>query len=121
MLPRADYFAFERIEYSPSDLSIAGPWDFLLSAFDQTERVQKPFRDIRATSKQWIVHEEYELPKKDWPPDAIELRASLFPPAILEFVRDRSKDLQGVKVCVDSTGFIRPHLLVLLWPYGTLV
>ena len=75
----------------------------------------KPFQDIRADQKHWIVHEEYELRKKDWPPEAIELSASFNPPAILEFVREREHDYRGTKLCIDSTGFIRPHLLVLLW------
>ena len=115
MFRKADYYAFERLEHRPSELNSAGPWDFLLSAYDKTERVQTPFRDIPADRKHWIVHEEYGLPKGDWPPGATQLRASFDPPAILEFVRERSDELQGVNVCVDSTGFIRPHLLVLLW------
>ena len=115
MLRRADYFAFERLEHNPCRLSEAGRWDFLLSAYDKTERVNTPFREIRADVKQWIVHEEYELPESEWPYGAIKLSASFDPPAIIDFVRQRSHNLRGMKVCIDSTGFIRPHLLVLIW------
>ena len=112
---RADYYAFERISHSPSNLSEAGPWDFLLSAYDGTTRVSTPFRDVQAAHKQWVVHEEYGLLKADRPPQAVDLTASFDPPDMLEFVRERAHELRGVKVCIDSTGFIRPHLLVLLW------
>ena len=115
MLSKSDYYAFERLAHSPPDLSNAGPWDFFLSAYDKTERVQQPFNDIQAGWKQWVVHEEYRLPKQEWPTGAVELHAASEPPAILALMREYSSELQGANVCIDSTGFIRPHLLVLLW------
>ena len=82
MLPKAEYYAFERLSFTPTELEDAGPWDFLLSAYDRTDRVQIPFNNIQANNKQWIVHEEYELPQQEWPSGAIELRGSFDPPAI---------------------------------------
>lgn len=114
LLPKGDYYAYERKEFSPSELHKAGPWDFLLSAYDDTDRVQQPFHNISATHKQWLIHEEYRLPKRDHPAGAIELSASFDPPAISNFVRTWADKFKDAKVCVDSTGFIRPHLLVLL-------
>ena len=90
------------------------PWDYFLSAFDDTDRVQQPFQHISATRKQWLIHEEYRLPKEEYPAGAIELSASFDPPDISDFVRSQANRLRDAKVCVDSTGFIRPHLLVLL-------
>ena len=113
MFGRADYYAFKRVQHSPSALSQAGPWHYFLSAYDGTERVLTPFQRVRADHKQWILHEEYGLPQKDWPSGAIEISSSFDPPSMLEFVRRNSCRLRGRKVCVDSTGFIRPHLLVL--------
>ena len=114
MFNRADYFAFKRIEYSPSDLSQAGPWDYFLSAFDGTERVLIPFQQVRADHKQWLLHEEYGFLPEEWPSGAIEISSSFDPPSMREFVKENSCKLRGRKICVDSTGFIRPHLLVLL-------
>ena len=115
MFDKGDYYAFRRIVHSPSKLDVAGPWDFFLSAYDETDRVQIPFQKVSATEKQWVVHQEYGLSKSDWPEGAIELDASFDRPAVLDFVRDRSHELREAKICVDSTGFIRPHLPVLLW------
>ena len=79
MLPKSDYYAFERLAHNPSDLSSAGPWDFFLSAYDKTERVQQPFDSVQASWKQWVVYEEYQLPKGEWPTGAVELHPSFDP------------------------------------------
>ena len=111
---RADYFAFGRLEHRPSQLGNAGPWDILLSAYDMTDRVQKPFNDIQAKSKYWIVHEEYGLARNQRPQKNVCLSASFDPPSIRAFVKDSFSGLQEGRICIDSTGFIRPYLLVLL-------
>ena len=114
MFGRADYYAFQRSEHIPSALSQAGPWHYFLSAYDGTERVLTPFQQVQANHKQWVLHEEYNLPRKDWPVGAIEISSSFDPPSMREFVSQNSCKLREGKLCVDSTGFIRPHLLVLL-------
>lgn len=114
MLSRHDYYAFERFEHKPSELGAAGPWDLLLSAYDESERVTTPFQELQAHHKQWLIHEEYGYSPADWPTGATGLTASFDPPDIRNFVlRERDRFLEG-KVCIDATGFIRPHLLVLL-------
>ena len=115
MLPRADYLAFDRLVFIPSQLKLAGPWDLFLSAYDETVRVQRPFNEISARRKQWIVHEEYEIAQKDWPQGAVEIRGAFDSPAILDFVADNIDQLRNGRLCIDATGFIRPHLLILLW------
>lgn len=115
MSDQVDYYAFKRVEYGPGDLKKADPWDFFISAYDDTDRVQIPFRDIPATRKEWIIHEEFGIPEEDWPKGAVPLHSQFDPPAILQYVRERMRDFNGARICVDSTGFIRPHLLVLLW------
>ena len=114
MFSRADYYAFARTEYSLATLSQAGPWHYFLSAYDGTERVIEPFHQIQAEHKQWLVHEEYALPQGEWPSRAVGISSSFDPPAILEFVWENTNLAQGKRVCIDSTGFIRPHLLVLM-------
>ena len=72
-LSHTDYLAFTRVEYSLSELKNAGPWDIFLSAFDGTERVCAPFKAIQASSKYWIVHEEYGFQQDEYPDGAILL------------------------------------------------
>ena len=115
MLARADYYAFQRSEFKPDRLDKAGPWDIFLSAYDRTDRVQRPFHDICALKKQWIVHEEYRLTSKDKPSGGLDLADTFDPPEIWEVVKGRAEEFRQSRLCIDSTGFIRPHLLVLLW------
>ncbi|MCY4640303.1 MAG: hypothetical protein OXC94_08185 [Chloroflexi bacterium] len=111
---RADYYAFERLAFAPSELSQAGPWDVFWSSYDETQRVREPFDQVRADHKQWLVHTEYGFRTEDLPGNAILLSDSFDPPDLLEFVRSRQTTLVGKSICVDCTGFVRPHLLVLL-------
>ena len=114
MFPQADYYAFERVAFSPADLTDAGPWDFFWSSYDESDRVQEPFRKVQAHRKQWLVHQEYGFAAGEIPHGANALSNSFDPPDVLQFVRDRAAAISGKKVCVDATGFVRPHLLVLL-------
>ena len=113
MLQRADYLAFTRLAHQPSRLGDAGPWDLFLSAFEETDRVGQTFHRVQANAKRWFVQEEYDIPRQQYPQDAIVLDAAYDSPAI-EFVRDRILEHGDMRLCIDSTGFIRPHLLVLL-------
>ena len=115
LIPRADYYAFSRIQHSLEQLESADSWDVFISSYDETERVRLPFEKVSATHKEWIVHEEYGLPESARPEGAFVLNSSFDPPEIYDFVRDRSELLTESSLCIDSTGFIRPHLLVLLW------
>ena len=113
MVQKADYYAFGRLSHHPSGLWAAGPWDLLLSAYEDTQRVQIPFERIPAKRKQWFVQKEYDIPLDQYPDDAVMLDTEYNSPGI-EFVRDRIQKHRGMRLCIDSTGFIRPHLLVLL-------
>ena len=115
MFNQADFYVFKRTAYSTSELEHEGPWDYFLSAYDGTERVLTPFDHIQADHKQWILHEEYDLPQEEWPPNVITISSSFDPPAMSEFVKANSSSFQDKKVCIDSTGFIRPHLMILMW------
>ena len=113
MLQKADYYAFRRRFYQATDLNSAGPWDLFLSAYEETERVQDPFDNIQAKCKQWFAQREYDMPMEGFPRDSVILDAAYGSPAI-EFVREQIGQDPNMRLCIDSTGFIRPHLLVLL-------
>lgn len=112
---QADYFAFSRSSVSPNGLCTAGPWDIYFSAFDESERVQTVFDCISASDKQWLIHEEYGFSPSDAPAGSHTIAASSSPPDIQKFVQENLDRIRGRKLCVDATGFVRPHLLVLLW------
>ena len=113
-LPVGKYFAFHRTEISPQQLSVAGEWDVLISAYDKTDRVRELFERIQALQKHWIVHGEYGFAENEHPNGPVDLWPSFDPPAILKFSRKWANAIGDKRLCIDSTGFIRPHLLVLL-------
>ena len=114
MFQRADYYAFARLAFAPSELPKAGPWDILWSSYDETQRVREPFERVNADIKQWVVHAEYGFRAEDIPRGAVVLSDSFGPPDLVQFVRDREAALRGRSLCIDATGFVRPHLLVVL-------
>ena len=113
MVQEADYYAFTRFSYDSSELSDAGPWDLFLSAYEDAERVQEPFDSVQSKNKRWFVQREYDIPIQEWPQDALLIDTTYDCEAI-QFVREQIQEQQGIRLCIDSTGFIRPHLLVLL-------
>ena len=113
-LARADYYAFTRTAYAPTELSQAGPWDFFVSAYEDTERVETPFRTVRARFKEWLIHEEYAFADEGPDEGGVALHGSFEPPAIVKYVAEHAEQLRMGRLCVDITGFIRPHLLILL-------
>ncbi|MBY3580489.1 hypothetical protein HJA77_04825 [Rhizobium bangladeshense] len=111
-----DYTLFYKNTLAVSDLGSQN-WDVFISAFNPSDRVRKVYEAADAKRKFWIVHHEYELATEDLPPKAY-LSTS---PSEDEFVLDvidhvtaECGALQGQRICIDVTGFMRPHLLFLI-------
>ena len=92
-------------------------WDVFISAYNHSERVQRVFDQVHAKEKYWIIHPQYGYHAGD-----PELPNSFYHPSLdeAEFVQEFWKnclscsDLRSKKVCIDATGFLRPHLIFLL-------
>ena len=92
-------------------------WDILLSAYNDSDRVRQVFEMVEAKKKHWLVHGEYgyqvdRLPDRDVYNAAAQNEAEY----ILGFWEERlcTSDLGGQRLCIDATGFMRPHLMFLL-------
>src|SRR5690606_23352273 len=94
-------------------------YDVFISAYNDSERVQQVFDRLNATEKYWLI-----LPQYGYTP--IEL-ASVNGSKIefnsknseSELIRSFFKDIgvtnfENKSICIDMTGFIRPHLLFLV-------
>jgi hypothetical protein len=92
-------------------------WDVFISAFNTTQRVKQVFQQVGASQKYWLVHSEYGFTEHELPREplvfapAIALREDEF---VQSFLSDHCEDLRGKSVCVDISGFMRPHLVFLL-------
>ncbi len=103
-------------------LSFAQPniqsWDIFLSAFNSSERVQQVFERVVASKKYWVVlpeygYEEDELPKH---PNVVSFAEGNEADVVLGLIKEHIGigAIQGKTLCIDITGFMRPHILFLV-------
>lgn len=87
-------------------------FDVFISAFDGCERTSITYNRIKAGEKHWIVFPQYDQ-KKECLPDCYctsdKLLESDFVAEVLDTI-----DLKNKSICVDSTGFLIPHLVFLI-------
>jgi hypothetical protein len=115
-----DYSIFYKKKYStPDELKVLDKYDLFISAFNDSYRVRQVFEDIIADEKHWLVFPEYDYSAAEWPTskDSTE-KIFVFDANLKEgdIIRDyfskAGVDLTKInKICVDITGFIRPHLI----------
>ena len=115
-----DYSASYKEEIPP-DRDVEGQWDVFLSAFNPSDRVRELFDRIDARRKIWIIHPEYEMRDEDIPkgtkgteifqPKGLDLDEADFCARLLTTI---SSDLAQLRLAVDVTGFMRPHMMCLV-------
>lgn len=91
--------------------------DLFVSAFNLSERVKWVFELVDCLNKCWVVHREYGFSDAELPEGAACYTSESGSEA--DFIIDvMGQILQGIdpksRVCIDSTGFMRPHLMFLL-------
>jgi len=112
---------------SNAALYLAGPgkrllpegrkYDIFISAFNLSERIANTFGRIEATRKYWIIHNEYRFNDSELPSSASMLTSAAISEA--DFVLDALSQIDppiqaGITLCIDITGFMRPHLMFLM-------
>ena len=92
--------------------------DLFISAFNPSERVSSVWAKVRATEKHWLIHNEYGYSATELPTGLTFTDTSAneadFVLAYLDWVNSRGAVLERCSICVDITGFMRPHLLFLV-------
>ena len=93
-------------------------WDVFVSAFNGSERVRQVFDKVEADKKYWIVHDEYRFASDEGPEGGGFICEALKEEEMLKFwecTLGRSVlDVEGARVCLDATGFMRPQLMFLV-------
>lgn len=113
-----DYTLLRRKGFAEPKLGELPTWDVFLSAYNNSERVKTVFAAAQARSKEWLVHPEYNFSAANLPRagqvrvlndrDEAEFWHQYFMQAgVAAWPRD-------TRLCIDSTGFMRPHLMLLL-------
>ena len=115
-----DYTIFYKSKPSSLDmLSDLGRWDVFISAFNKTDRVKKVFESVNSRDKYWLVQREYDLSSNDIPADSKAHFATSYSESKIfnDFFSESGASINYLKnkrLCIDSTGFMRPHLMYLI-------
>ena len=91
-------------------------YDFFISSFNESDRVIGLFDEIVTKEKIWIILNEYEYSEDEYPKNG-----KLFIPEkntnegeIIRQLFDDYNITNDSKLCIDITGFLRPHLAFLV-------
>ncbi|MBX3650858.1 MAG: hypothetical protein KF771_05745 [Burkholderiales bacterium] len=114
-----DYLISYKSELSPVDTwSISPKWDIFISAYNDSERVRTVFSKAPAVKKFWLMLPEYRYEKSEYPDDGeVFVNKSQNESTFLNAFWNEC-ELVGLvgnsRICVDITGFMRPHILYLM-------
>jgi hypothetical protein len=113
-----DYNIFYKAELPLDKPWDSSGWDVFVSAFNSSERVRLVFDRVNAKRKYWLIHNEYEYKKEEIPSGVIfhsdERNEAPFVRGLVARIEaDFGKRVRDLSICVDITGFMRPHLLFL--------
>ncbi len=88
-------------------------YDIFISAYDGCDRTKEIYKKVKAINKYWLVIPQYNQPEFDRPDDYLFSSNMEESDYIMDVCRtiDIAADK---KICIDSTGFIIPHLLFLI-------
>jgi hypothetical protein len=91
-------------------------WNVFLSAFNSSDRVRAVFDRAPSAKKHWFVSPEYGYKAEDLPAGELCYIGSKDDEAeaIVAFIKQLGVDLPKSEICIDTTGFMRHHLLVLI-------
>lgn len=118
-----DFSIFYKKKYSsPKDFVADNEYDLFISSFNDSERVKTVFNDVKAKEKHWVVFPEYQYAQAELPTASGTVKLFDFSADSSqtegEIIRKYLKDVMLIKddfrLCIDITGFIRPHLIFLV-------
>lgn len=113
---KLDYLICAREKLHLGELGSRFHWDYFISTFNDSARVQLPFAAVRATNKHWLMAEEYGYKAGEEPSNGkvFWLRSTNEATAISEYLVQSTIDFSSVHFCIDITGFMRAQLLFLM-------
>jgi hypothetical protein len=103
-----DYTIFYKTSYDNGNVDCIEKYDFFFTAYDGCERTTTIFDRIKATEKIWIDFPHY---KNDLNKKGFYHCKSLREDECFIDLFDSISLKADSKICIDITGFIRPHLI----------
>lgn len=102
------------------DLSAQSNYDVFISAYNTSDRVREAYQAVSAKKKLWLIHPEYGFDDEDLPKNQecfvfeVADTESVSVRKFFEHCNSEGCDITGSKVCIDSTGMMRPILMFLI-------
>lgn len=110
-----DYRILYRQQVDEAELArLSSEWALFISAFNTSDRVTLVYDACHAAAKHWIVHSEYGFETGDLPQQAFTPESRNEAEFWQEYLALSEVDLSAGTVCIDATGFMRPHLAFLM-------
>lgn len=110
-----DYTKFYKSSFNPEEEFDCPEYDLFISAYDECDRTRVPYDKVNAKKKLWMLFPQYSY-KGDRPSEEYYysdgVRESDYFRGFYEMFG--VDELRKMSICIDSTGFIRPHLVFLL-------
>lgn len=111
----SNYLLFEKEQFAPENLAGAlTGYDRFVSAYNQSERVRTVFEAAKVPTKHWLNFRQYGIPASDIDSGTVVDCVSSDEDEVIRQYLDSFPLTSGEKICIDTTGFLRPHLLYLL-------
>ena len=104
-----DFTIFYKTSYENGDVESLDEFDFFFSAYDDCERTKIIFNKVKAKKKIWIDFPHYKNGTLTIP-DLYVCKSFKEDECFIELF-DQLTLLSASKICIDITGFIRPHLI----------
>lgn len=109
-----DYSIFYKKQFPSGYISDKKEYDFFISGFDSYEGTLLSYSEINAQIKVWLIFPHYSIPSDNLP--LSKFYTSDFHKED-DYFQDFFSEYQftsNSSVCIDMTGFIKPHLLYLI-------
>jgi hypothetical protein len=111
-----DFTIFYKETLKKEEIVKLPKYDIFYSAFDNCYRTKELFEIVNANDKLWFIFPQYrKISKNELPKNEIYKSAEL---SEVEYFSDFVESFDCVEksrsICIDITGFIRPHLIYLL-------
>src|SRR6266542_2860807 len=122
--PKMEYSIFYKENYKT--LKAFGEnnfWEVFISAFNDSDRVKRIFNRAPAKEKYWILLPEYGYANNEYPSSGEIFDCSSFnseSDIIISFFKKAISISNSSNLCIDITGFMRPHLIFLIWYLNSL-
>lgn len=90
-------------------------WELFISAYNSSDRVKSVFDIAKAKNKHWLIFPEYEYAPHEYPAGDVFYDPSREESEFFYNYLNWANCLNDVtSLCIDITGFMRPHLLHLV-------